>query len=85
MAGTDRSHTIENLVKDTTYEVQVRAMNDSGGYGEWSQSGTGRPGNVPPPPPPIIGITGVTGAGGGGGGGGGGAPAQDPSLIVLSP
>ena len=36
----------------------------------------------PPPPPPIIGITGVTGAGGGGGGGG--APAQDPSLIVLS-
>ena len=84
VAGTDRSHTIENLIKDTTYEVQVRAINDSSGYGEWSQPGTGKPGYVPPPPPPpIIGITGVTGAGGEGGGGG--APAQDPSLIVLSP
>ena len=84
VAGTDRSHTIENLVKDTTYEVQVRARNDSSGYGGWSQSGTGRPGNVPPPPPPIIGITVVTGAGGGGGGGGG-APPPDPSEIVFSP
>ena len=60
VAGTDRSHTIENLVKDTTYEVQVRASNDSIGYGEWSQSGTGRPADVPPPPP-------TTGGGGGGG------------------
>ena len=65
--------------------MQVRAINDSSGYGEWSQSGTSKPGYVPPPPPPppIIGITGVTGAGGGGGGGG--APAQDPSLIVFAP
>ena len=51
VAGTDRSHTIEHLIKDTTYEVQVRAMNDSSGYGEWSQSGTGRPRYVAPPPP----------------------------------
>ena len=50
VAGTGRSHTIENLIKDTTYEVQVRAMNDSSGYGEWSQSGTGRPRYVPPQP-----------------------------------
>ena len=35
VAGTDRSHTIENLIRNTTYEVQVRATNDSGGYGEW--------------------------------------------------
>ena len=52
VSGTDRSHTIENLTKDTTYEVQVRASNDSSGYGQWSQSGTGTPGYVPPPPPP---------------------------------
>ena len=84
VAGTDRSHTIENLIKDTTYEVQVRAINDSSGYGEWSQSGTGKPGYVPPPPPiPPITIGG-TNTGGGGGGGGGGASA-DPSLIVFSP
>ena len=47
--GTDGAHTIENLTQDTTYEVQVRASNDSSGYGEWSQSGTGTPGYVPPP------------------------------------
>ena len=63
VAGTDRSHTIENLTKDTTYEVQVRAMNDSGEYGEWSQTGTGTPRFVPPPR-----------SGGGGGGGFGPAP-----------
>ena len=51
MAGTGRSHTIQNFIKGTTYEVQVRARNDSSGNGEWSQSGTGRPGYVPPPPP----------------------------------
>ena len=50
VSGTDRAHTIENLIKDTTYEVQVRASNDSSGYGEWSQSGTGTAGYVPPPP-----------------------------------
>ena len=60
VAGTDRSHTIENLTKDMSYEVQVRAMNDSGEYGEWSQSGTGTPGAVSPPP--------VISRGGGGGG-----------------
>ena len=49
VAGTDRSHTVENLIKDTTYEVQIRATNDSSGYGEWSQSGTGTPGYIPPP------------------------------------
>ena len=53
VSGTDRSHTIENLTKDTTYEVQVRASNDANSqYGQWSQSGTGTPGYVPPPPPP---------------------------------
>ena len=66
VAGTDRSHTIENLIKDTTYEVQVRATNDSGEYGEWSQSGTGKPGYVPPPPPPPPPPP-ITGGGGGGG------------------
>ncbi len=64
VAGTDRSHTIENLIKDTTYEVQVRATNDSGEYGEWSQSGTGKPGYVPPPPPPPPPPP-ITGGGGG--------------------
>ena len=29
VAGTDRSYTIENLIKDTPYEVQVRASNDN--------------------------------------------------------
>ena len=62
MAGTDRSHTIENLTKDTFYEVQVRAMNDSGEYGAWSQTGTGTPRIVSPP------------SSGGGGGGFGPAP-----------
>ena len=60
VSGTDRSHTIEDLIKDTTYEVQVRAINDSSGYGEWSQSGSGKPGYVPPPPPITITIGGVT-------------------------
>ena len=70
VAGTDRSHTIENLIKGTTYEVQVRARNDSSSrYGEWSESGTGKPGTVSPPPPPPPRT-------GGGGGGGGGAPAN---------
>ena len=52
VAGTDLSHIIENLTRDTTYEVRVRAMNDRSGFGEWSQSGTGAPGDVPPPRPP---------------------------------
>ena len=67
MVGTDRSYTIENFVKDTIYEVQVTAMNESGRSGEWSESVTGKPGSVspPPPPPPVL-----------GGGGGGGAPAN---------
>ena len=57
VAGTDRSHTIENIIKDTSYEVQVSATNDSSGYGEWSESGTGRPGGgggggTPPPTGP---------------------------------
>ena len=44
VSGTDRSHTFENLTKDTTYEVRVRAMNNvNGQYGEWSPSRTGRP------------------------------------------
>ena len=38
--GTDSSHTIENLTKGTTYEVQVRASN-ADGEGAWSVSGTG--------------------------------------------
>ena len=63
VAGTERSNTIENLTKDTSYEVQVRAMNDSGEYGEWSQTGAGTPRFVPPPR-----------SGGGGGGGFGPAP-----------
>ena len=57
VAGTDRSHTIENLVKGSSYEVQVRAQNGNGNGG-WSQSGTGTPGVVAPPP--------STGGGGGG-------------------
>ena len=67
VAGTDRSHTIENLIKDTTYEVQVRAMNDSSGYGEWSLPGTGTPGYVPPPPSPTRSSGGSSGGSGGGG------------------
>ena len=51
-SGTGRSHVIEGLTKGTPYEVQVRAQNDIGGYGEWSQPGTGAPGYVPPPAPP---------------------------------
>ena len=68
VTGTDRTHTIENLIKDTTYEVQVRATNDGFEYGEWSPSGTGTPGRV------VV-------RGGGGGGGGGGAPANRPPRI----
>ena len=75
VAGTDRSHTIENLTQGTTYEVQVRAINDSSGSGEWSQSGTGRPGYVPPPPPRRqIGI-----------GGGGSPPPPPPPPPPASP
>ena len=62
VTGTDRSHTIENLIKSTSYEVQIRANNDSSGYGEWSESGTGTPGR----------------GGGGGGGGGGAPPPTGP-------
>ena len=92
--GTDRAHTIENLVKDTTYEVQVRATNGNG-TSEWSQSGTGTAGFVPPPPPPppppVIEeeTTTTTNTGGGGGGafsigGGGGVsagPQRPPALV----
>ena len=46
--GTDSSHTIENLTKNTTYEVQVRGSN-ADGEGAWSVSGTGTPGGVSPP------------------------------------
>ena len=93
VAGTDRSLTIENLTKGTTYEVQIRASNDSSGYGEWSQSGTGRPGVPPPPPPKGGGNSGSGGgtvssggSGGGGGGGfsfGGGAPSGPPRPPAL--
>ena len=91
--GTDRSHIIENLTKGTRYEVQVRAQNDIGGYGEWSQPGTGTPGYVPPPPPPPPTVeeatsttttTTTTNTGGGGGGGGGFvavAPPQPPRPV----
>ena len=65
VTGTDRSHTIENLTKGTAYEVQVRGSNDSSGFGEWSESGTGTPGS---------------GGGGGGGGGGGTPPPTGPSF-----
>ena len=81
VTGTDPSFTIRGLTRGATYEVQVRAMNDaSGQYGEWSQSGSGRPGIAPPPPPPppppvvtteTTGTGGGTGSSGGGGGGGG--------------
>ena len=79
VAGTDRSQTIENLVKDTTYEVQVRARN-SKGDGEWSQSSTGTPGVArpaaqpqPQPQPQPQQPAGGSGGGGSGGGGGGGS------------
>ena len=75
VSGTDRANTIENLIKGTTYEVQIRAQNDSSGYGEWSQPGTGTAGYVPPPPPPPPlpereeeTTTTTTSTGGGGGG-----------------
>ena len=63
VAGTDRSHTIENLIKGTTYEVQVRARNDSSGYGEWSQAGTGKPGHVSPATTPATSPNGRWGRG----------------------
>ena len=77
VAGTDRSHTIENLIKGTTYEVQVRARNDSSGSGEWSQSGTGRPGSVAPPPPQQRRQTSI--------GGGGSPPPPPPPPPPASP
>ncbi len=73
ISGTDRSHTIENLIKGTTYEVQVRATNTNG-RGAWSVSGTGTPGGVDPPPPP------PSNGGSGGGGGGGGSSNRPPSV-----
>ena len=54
IAGTGRSQTIGTLIKDRTYEVRVRAMNESNEYGEWSESGTGTPGGFPPPPPGLV-------------------------------
>ena len=72
VSGTDRSHTIENLTKGTTYEVQVRVSNVDG-PGAWSDSGTGTPGGVSPPPPPPPRT-------GGGGGGGGGSSNRPPSV-----
>ena len=92
VSGTDRSHTVENLTKDTTYEVRVRAMNNvNGQYGEWSPSRTGRPGYVPPPPPPPPTPpppeereeTTATPPSGGGGGGGGGGGAVSPAPVLL--
>ena len=70
--GTDLSYTIENLLKSTTYEVQVRARN-ADGEGEWSISGTGTPGGISPPPPPPP-------PSGGGGGGGGGSSNRAPEI-----
>ena len=64
--GTDRSYTIENLIENTSYEVQVRARN-ANGEGEWSASSTGGSGVIGPPPPP-------PGPGGGGGGSSNSAP-----------
>lgn len=70
VTGTDRSHTIESLTTGTTYEVQVRGSN-SNGAGEWSPSGTGRPGVAPPPTPRVTGpatpVTPATGTGTGAG------------------
>ena len=75
----------------------LRAMasyTDGHGAGKSAQAVTANPvEDAPPPPPPPLSppppplITGVIGGAvpSGGGGGGGGAPAQDPSLIVLSP
>ena len=42
-----RTTTISSLTEDTTYEVQVQAVNAEG-TGDWSQSGTGAPGNPVP-------------------------------------
>ena len=90
VTGTDRTHTIENLTKGLTYQVQVRASNGNG-TGEWSESGTGTPGYVPPPtrttppPTPTPTPTPTTTTGGGGGGSGGGfappAPARPPTPL----
>ena len=70
VTGTNRSHIIDHLVQDTTYEVQVRATNDGSEYGEWSVSGTGTPGGAAPPPP---------------GPPGGGAPPPPPPPLEDSP
>ena len=71
VTGTVLSHTIENLTEGTDYEVRLRARNDGSGFGEWSQPGTGGPGEAAPILlPPITGL----GSGGFGGFGGGGAP-----------
>ena len=72
VSGTDRSHSIENITKGTTYEVQVKASSTNGD-GAWSLSATGTPGGVTPPPPPPPRR--------GGGGGGGGASANRPPSI----
>ena len=89
LLGTDRSHNIGNLVKGTTYEVQVRAMNTHGDS-PWSSSAKGRPGVPPPPPPtptppdpepekPTTTTTTTTTTTGGGGDGGGFAPPPRPA------
>ena len=48
-----RTTTISSLAEDTTYEAQVQAVNDEG-TGDWSQSGTGAPGNPVPNVLPVF-------------------------------
>ena len=75
------------------YLHAMASYTDGHGAGKSAQAVTANPvEDAPPPPPPPLSppppplITGVIGgAVPSGGGGGGGAPAQDPSLIVLSP
>ena len=75
------------------YLHSMASYTDGHGAGKSAQAVSANPvEDAPPPPPPPLSppppplITGViAGAVPSGGGGGGGAPAQDPSLIVLSP
>ncbi len=51
--GTVLTTTISSLTQGTTYEVQVQAVNDEG-TGDWSESGTGEPGDPIPNVLPVF-------------------------------
>ena len=51
--GTGLTTTLASLTEGTTYEVQVQAVNAEG-TGDWSESGTGAPGNPVPNELPVF-------------------------------